>query len=104
MTLKVKPNWPHLVELYKKSGLSKAEFCRSQKISLTSFSYHSNPRTSAQTSSTHQSSLASFFSVREKQDFKLTINDSLTLSFNSLPDAMWLSSFIKSLRGDNAQS
>jgi hypothetical protein len=34
-------NWKRTIELWRKSGLSKADFCRQNSISLRSFSYHS---------------------------------------------------------------
>lgn len=102
MNPKVKPNWPAILELYRKSGLSQADFCRSQKISRSSFSYHAKLHDSDSSGPTSQRSLSPFVSVREKQEFKLKINESLVLSFDTLPDATWLSSFVKSLGGEHA--
>jgi hypothetical protein len=34
-------NWKRIVKQWEKSGLTKAEFCRQQKISPCQFSYHS---------------------------------------------------------------
>ena len=104
MNPKVKPNWPAILELYRKSGLSAADFCRTQKISPSSFSYHAKLRASEASSSSPRRSSNPFVSLQEKQEFKLKINDSLTLSFETLPDATWLSKFVSSLGGDNARS
>ena len=104
MNPKVKPNWPAVFDHFRKSGLSKADFCRTHKISLSSFSYQSKLHAREQQFLPVVHNSSSFISVREKQEFKLKINDSLTLSFDSLPDATWLSSFVKSLGGDHARS
>ena len=35
-----KENWIKVVEGWQKSGLSQAEFCRREKVALSSFQYH----------------------------------------------------------------
>jgi hypothetical protein len=41
MRPKVKPHWPTVFDQFRKSGLTKADFCRTHKISLSSISYYS---------------------------------------------------------------
>jgi hypothetical protein len=104
MNPKVKPNWRAVFDQFRNSGLSKADFCRTHKISLSSFSYYSKLHSQEQQLLPVLQSSSSFISVRDKQEFRLKINDSLTLSFDSLPDATWPSNFVKSLGGANARS
>jgi hypothetical protein len=40
----------------------------------------------------------------EKKDFKIKINNSLSLSFESVPDASWMADFVKSLGVANASA
>ena len=105
MNPKVKPHWPSVLDHFRKSGLSRAEFCRTHKLSCSSFAYQAKLHGSKALVPVSQASpLSSFISVRERSEFKLKINDSFTLSFDSLPDATWLSTFVKSLGGEHARS
>jgi hypothetical protein len=104
MSPKVKPHWPTVFDQFRKSGLTKADFCRTHKISLSSFSYYSKLHSQEHQLVPVVHSSSSFISVRDKQEVRVKINDSLTLSFDSFPDATWLSSFVKSLGDDHARS
>jgi hypothetical protein len=105
MTPKVKPNWPTIFAHFRKSGLSRAKYCRIHKLSPSSFAYHAKSHKAHVPDQHLKSSNASFIEVRERgTEFKLKINDSLTLSFESLPEASWLSAFVQSLGVDHARS
>lgn len=103
MDLKVKQNWQHFYDLYLKSGLTKADFCRSQKIAQSKFFYfaklHREPSSSKQSSSSNL-----FLPVVSKKDFVIKINNKVELSFESLPDALWMANFIRSLGETHARS
>lgn len=103
MTLKVKPNWTVVLNQFSKSGLSQAEFCRTHNLSRSSFAYHSKLKVESFPPSVPTKS-SSFIAMREKQEFKVRINDSLTLSFETLPEPTWLSTFVRSLGADHAHS
>ena len=105
MDLRVKQNWQQLFEQYLKSGFSKAEFCRSQKIpSHTFFYYQKLHGEGHQIKSDFKPSTALFIPLTEKKDFKIKINNSLSLSFESVPDASWMADFVKSLGVANASA
>jgi hypothetical protein len=76
MDLRVKQNWQQLFEQDLKSGLSKAEFCRSQKIpSYTFFYYQKLHGGGNQIKSDFKPSTALFIPLTEKKDFKIKINN-----------------------------
>ena len=98
MDLRLKQNWQQLFEQYLKSGLSKAEFCRSQKIpSHTFFYYQKLHGGDNQNKSDFKTSTSLFIPLTNKKDFKIKINNSLALSFETVPDASWMADFVKSL-------
>jgi hypothetical protein len=96
MDLKVKQNWQHFYDLYLKSGLTKVDFCRSQKLTQSRFFYfaklHRDPSPSKQSSSSNL-----FLPLVSKKDFTIKINNKVELSFESIPDARWMANFVKSL-------
>jgi hypothetical protein len=104
MDLKSKQNWLNFLDLWSKSGQTKAEFCKSKKITASKFYYYakrhrvlpSKPTIAAH--STHKQSL--FIPVTSKKEFKIKINESVSLTFEAAPDALWMASFIKSF-GDH---
>ena len=105
MDLKVKQNWQHLYDQYLKSGMTKADFCKSQKIPQHTFFYYQKfhgtvTQTSARTD--HPSKL--FVPVTEKKEFKIKVNNSITLSFELLPEASWMASFVNALGETCARS
>lgn len=104
MNPKLKPNWPVLLDQYRNSGLSRAEFCHAHKLSRSSFAYHAKTYEAHGPQRSTRPSSPPFISVRERSEFKLKINDTVTLSFDSLPDAAWVSLLIKSLEGSHAHS
>jgi hypothetical protein len=105
MDLRVKQNWQQLFEQYLKSGLSKAEFCRSQKIPSHTFFYYPKLHGGGnQIKSDLKPSTALFIPLIEKKNFKIMINNSLSLSFESVPDASWMADFVKSLGAANART
>jgi len=103
MDLKVKQNWQKFFDLYLKSGLTKADFCRSQKIAQSKFFYFAKlHRESSASKPSSPSNL--FLPVVSKKDFTIKINNKVELSFESLPDAIWMASFIKSLGDAHARA
>ena len=105
MTPKVKPNWPSVFDHFRKSGLTRAEYCRTHKLSRSSFAYHAKIHETSAPAESVKGSSPSFISVRERgPEFKLRINETLTLSFETLPDASWLSTFVKFLGVDHART
>lgn len=100
MDLRSKQNWLNFLEQWNKSGLSKADFCKLKKITLSTFYYYAKrhrdlPSKSASlTPSVPKQSL--FIPVASKKEFKIKINDSVSLAFEAAPDASWMASFIKS--------
>jgi hypothetical protein len=96
MDLKVKQNWQHFYDLYLKSGLTKADFCRSQKLTTSKFFYYAKlHRETTPSQQNHSASL--FLPVVGKKDFTMRINNSVSLTFEAIPDAHWMASFVKSL-------
>lgn len=103
MDLKVKQNWQNFFDLYLKSGQSKTDFCRSQKMTQSKFFYfaklHRDSVPSKQSSSSNL-----FLPVVSKKDFTIKINNKVELSFESLPDAHWMANFVKSLGDAHARA
>jgi hypothetical protein len=100
MDLKQKHNWLNFFDLYRKSGLSKAAFCKSHKISESKFYYYSNyyqkQENIKSVINTPVPKQSMFIPMTTKKEFKIKINESVSLSFDSAPDASWMASFIKS--------
>ena len=93
MDLRSKQNWEKLIELYQKSGLTKAEFLRTQKMTEGQYYYyakfHKN-KIQAQKPAivlpvVHKSS---FISMISQKEFKIKINDSIGLTFDSIPEQL----------------
>lgn len=105
MDLKVKQNWQHLYDQYLKSGSTKAEFCKSQKIPQHTFFYYQKFHgTVNQTSAREDRSSKLFIPVTEKKEFKIKVNNSITLSFELLPEASWMANFVNALGETCARS
>lgn len=103
MDLKVKQNWQHFFELYLKSGLTKANFCRTQKMAPSRFFYYA--KLHRQSQSPKESSPSNLFlPLVGKKDFTIKINNKVELSFESIPDALWMANFVKSLGDAHARS
>ena len=100
MDLRVKQNWRNFLELFLKSGMTKADYCRSQKMHPSKFYYYAKLHREAATKPLNGtqaiSKQSNFVPMAIKKDFKIKINDSITLSFEAAPDASWMASFIKS--------
>jgi hypothetical protein len=100
MNLKSKQNWLHFLDLWSKSGLTKTEFCKSKKITASKFYYYDkrhrdlSAKSAAHTQPSSKQSL--FIPVASKKEFKIKINESVSLTFEVAPDASWMASFIKS--------
>lgn len=103
MNLKVKQNWERFFDLYLKSGLSKADFCRSQKMLPSKFFYYAKLHREAAPKKTSSASNL-FLPVSEKKDFKIKINGTVEICFESTPDALWMANFINSLGGVHARA
>lgn len=103
MDLKVKQKWLHFYDLYLKSGMTKTDFCRSQKMPCSRFFYFAKlHRDSVATKTISGSAL--FMPVTGKKDFTIKINNKVELSFDSIPDAHWMASFVKSLGDSHAST
>jgi len=104
MDLKSKQNWQHFLDLWSKSGQTKMEFCKSKKIAVSKFYYYAKLHRDLSSKSTilpHSTPKKSLFiPVTSKKEFKIKINESVSLTFEAAPDALWMASFIKSF-GDH---
>lgn len=100
MDLKSKQNWLHFLELFSKSGQTKADFCKSKKITLSTFYYYAKRHRDLPTKSAMavqgSSKKSLFIPIVSKKEFKIKINESVSLTFDAAPDALWMASFIKS--------
>lgn len=100
MDLKLKQNWLNFLDLWSKSGQTKAEFCKSKKITTSKFYYYAKRHRDLPSKSTitpHSAPKKSLFiPVTTKKEFKIKINESVSLTFETAPDALWMASFIKS--------
>ena len=106
MDLRSKQNWDKLVELYQKSGLSKADFFRSQKITEGQYYYYAKfhrNKIQAQDLSTTLPMVqkSNFIPMVSQKEFKITINNSIGLTFDSLPEPIWIANLIKSIGNFN---
>ena len=103
MDLKVKQNWQHFFDLYLKSGLTKTDFCRTQKMTPSRFFYFAKlHRDSSHPKQSSSSNL--FLPLVSKKDFMIKINNKVELSFETLPDAHWMANFVKSLGDAHARA
>ena len=100
MDLKSKQNWLNFLDLWRKSGQTKEEFCKSKKITSSKFYYYAKRHRDLSAKSTISSLSAPkqslFIPVSSKKEFKIKINESVSLTFEVAPDASWMASFIKS--------
>ncbi|MBA2726973.1 MAG: hypothetical protein H0U49_02225 [Parachlamydiaceae bacterium] len=95
MDFKVKQNWQHFFNQYLKSGMSKTEFCRSQKVAPSRFFYYANLHREPAPAPNDKS--GPFVQLAGKKDFTIRINNSVSLTFDSVPDACWMANFVKSM-------
>ncbi len=99
MDLKIKQNWQRLFDQYQKSGMTKADFCRSQGIAQSRFFYYAKYH--------RESPLADksnlFVPLAAQKNFTIKINNSVCLSFEAVPDALWMANFVKSLGEEYAR-
>lgn len=107
MNLRLKENWDQFIELYQKSGLTKADFCRSQKVTESQFYYYikfhrGKNEHEAATSGSAIEKKSNFIPVAIQKEFKIKINDSIGLTFESLPEPAWMASLIKFMGNDHA--
>lgn len=104
MDLKVKQNWLHFHELYLKSGLTKADFCRSQKVAQSKFFYYAKLHKKADASKLNKTPSGHnlFIPLTAKKDFTIKINGSISLSFETVPDALWMANFVKAMGDSHA--
>jgi len=94
MDLRQKSNWQQLMDQYRKSGLTKAEFCRSQKIPAPTFFYYQKLHRSTRPP---QETSQLFVPLTDTKDLTVRINDSITLCFESTPDATWMARLVLAL-------
>ena len=105
MELKVKQNWQHLYDQYLKSGMTKADFCRSQKIPSHTFFYYQNLHGNVNQNPDREDGPSKLFvPVTERKEFKIKVNNSSTLSFELLPEASWMANFVNALGETCARS
>jgi hypothetical protein len=104
MNLKSKQNWLNFLNDWQKSGLTKADFCKTKKINVSRFYYYARfhrDLSPMPLENSHTGSKQSLFiPVTSKKEFKIKINESVCLTFEAAPDALWMASFIKSF-GDH---
>lgn len=100
MDLKSKQNWLAFLDLWAKSGLTKMDFCKSKKIKLSKFYYYAKRHRDLPGKSSlaprPNSKQSLFIPLASKKEFKIKINESVSLTFEAAPDALWMASFIKS--------
>ena len=101
MDLSSKENEVKIVELFKNSSLSQAQFCKSHNVSKWTL-YRLLKADRESTLAAKRTDKSLFIPVHAKKDFKIKINDSTTVSFESIPDAKWLAGFVKYLGEQNA--
>lgn len=100
MNLKSKQKWLNFLDLYRKSGLSKPDFCKLHKFSVSKFYHYAKLHRELPVKSlvalrpAPKQSL--FIPLSTKKEFKIKINESVSLTFEAAPDALWMASFIKS--------
>ena len=99
MDFKVRQNWLNFNDLYLKSGITKVDFCRSQKIPAHTFFYFQKYHGTIKNSPSHTNKAVTsiFIPLSEKKEFRIRINNSVSLSFDSVPEASWMANFVKSL-------
>ena len=100
MDLRSKQNWGKLIELYQKSGLTKAEFLRSQKITEGQYYYYAKFHRNKIQESTNSLPVihkTNFIPMVSQKEFKIKINNSILLTFDSLPEPIWMANLIKSV-------
>lgn len=107
MDLRLKQNWDNFIERYEKSGLSRADFLRSQKITEGQYYYYAKfhrNKIQAQESSTTLPVVqkSNFIPMVSQKEFKITISNSIGLTFDSLPEPIWIANLIKSIGNFNA--
>lgn len=73
MDLKIKQNWHNFFALYQKSGMTKEDFCRSQKIASSRFFYYAKMHRDTEIPK-ETSKAALFLPVSTKKDFTIKIN------------------------------
>lgn len=107
MNLRSKQTWDNFIERYQKSGLTRADFLRSQKITESQYYYYAKfhrnkvqPQESTNTLPVVQKS--NFIPMVSQKEFRITINNSIGLTFDSIPEAIWLANLIKSIGNFNA--
>lgn len=102
MDLRSKQQWDKFVELYQKSGLSKADYLRSQKITDGQYYYYAKFHRNKIQAADSVTSMPvvqkqNFIPMISKKEFKIKINDSIGLTFDSLPEPVWMANLIKSI-------
>jgi hypothetical protein len=103
--LRGKDSWKEFMELYKRSGLSRAEFCRSQKITEGKYYYYSKlHRVKDEHAVTAGQTVkkSNFIGLAANKEFKIKINDTTELSFETLPEPAWMASLIKFIGNSHA--
>jgi hypothetical protein len=102
MDLKLRSNWQQLMDQYRKSGLTKTDFCRSQRIPVYTFFYYQKLHRSTLPEVPQKTSQL-FIPLVEKKDFTIRINNSISLSFEAAPDAAWMAKFVMALGDTHAR-
>ena len=96
--------WKSLVNSFKRSSLSKAKFCEKNSISKSRLNYWilKFKIEEEEGSSTSQGSFVSLNKVPEDSNIKITLNDSLVIEFDNLPDPIWMKDLLTNM-ASNAQ-
>ena len=98
--------WRKIIEGYESSGLSKADYCKSQKISKNKFYYWcAKLRPDLKSPKhTHQVSESSFIPIKSTRSevFTIILSSGLELKFDKLPDPNWIANLINSVASGHA--
>lgn len=102
--------WKKVAEKYEHANLSKAEFCKQNKLPLKAFYYWCNklrPDLKLQNNIAIDVDKNSLFLPVKKENCRKNIdiifNGSTKLSFNSLPEPAWIANLLKSMDIQNVQ-
>jgi hypothetical protein len=105
MDLKVQQNWLKFYDLYLQSGMTKVDFCRSQKIPQSKFFYYAKLHRKSAVLKLDKALAGPnlFIPLTARKDFTIKINGSVSLSFETVPDALWMANFVKAMGDAHAR-
>lgn len=91
--------WNKVIEGYESSGLSKAEYCKNQKLPANKFYYwciklRPDLKSSPLGNQSSKSEFIPFKATKVESPFTIIFNSGPELKFNSLPDPVWIANLI----------